>query len=117
MDVQATLSARSWLRRCWLVTVGPKTHVVRYDGRGFAHESIGVDDQVAGRNRSWLWFAPSLDFAIEGLPAKIEVRATLPLHLIPTISSVRLTVAGKVVYGEGEWAPGRFHSERVARLD
>jgi len=91
---------RGWLRR--KIHLGsPIDAVVEYRGRSVGYETVLVNDEVASRPISWVWFIPHFDFAI---PTKSgELAASLDVRVSPwlTIRHMTLYVEGELVYAEG----------------
>jgi hypothetical protein len=98
--MNAKLSRSSRLVREWEFTNGAGLYRLSYDGRGMGYESVVIDGLVVQKKRSWLWYVPRFDFAIDSLPGVIEVRVG-PWF---SIRAIRLKISGQVLFEEGSQA-------------
>jgi len=96
--MRATLIHWSWLCRRLAVELPEGEFVVTYNGRGFGYETVYVDDRVAERATSLLWFVPVFVFPIGRRLGTVEVQVWPWL----TMRSFHLIVDGVILYGEGQ---------------
>jgi hypothetical protein len=74
VTMRACVREQSWLKVVVELECEPGSFLIEYNGRGLGYESVLVNGRLAVRTRSWLWFAPRLEFQLVALPAAIEVR-------------------------------------------
>jgi hypothetical protein len=96
-QMTAKLRKKKWLFREWEVTMPSGDFTVIYSGLGIGHESVRVNGEVAVMTTSWIWFVPTFEFNIAGMPARVDVRVW-PWF---TLRSIRLQIGSEVCYSEG----------------
>lgn len=92
----ANLIERSRLTRKFNVVTNEGLYEVVYDGTGMGYEQIVVNNEIACRTTSYLWYVPKFEFGIGSAPARVEVGISLWLQ----ISRFDLIVAGVNLYSE-----------------
>jgi len=83
--------------RCFAVTTPDGRYVVEYNPRGVGYETVLVDGEVAQSKESKRWFVPQFEFKVGPANALLTVRVW-PWF---AIRSLKLIVAGRVLYTEG----------------
>lgn len=69
---------------------------IAYSGHGLGYESVFVNNELAARSVSKLWFVPEFEFEAGGYSARIKVAVGLTLM----IKRFVLEIDGQEVYAE-----------------
>ena len=69
---------------------------VIYNGQGMGYEEIIVNNKIANRTHSYLWYVPEFEFLVGNLPAKVRVGVSVRMK----IKQFSLTVSDENVYAE-----------------
>ena len=67
-----------------------------YNGEGMGYEEIIIDNKIASRIKSYVWYVPKFEFFIGSLPAKVEVSVSGWLK----ISCFSIIINNETVYTE-----------------
>jgi hypothetical protein len=94
--VSVTLEEKSWLYRAFEVVTTGGVYRVTYNGRGLGYESVTVNEEVAARQVSVMWFVPEFCFSIGSTQAIVKVKVWPWL----AIRSFELIIDGESVYSE-----------------
>lgn len=92
----ANLIEKEWLRRNFNVVTADGVFEVAYDGRGMGYEQVKVNDEVACRKPSYIWYVDKFDFMIGRSKAQVRVKVSLLLQ----ISKFSLLVDDTIIYSE-----------------
>ncbi len=83
------------LRRRLLLARNGREWLLEYSGRGL-RDTVRVNGQPVVRRVAWVWFVPRFSFALDDLPATIEVEIS-PLL---AVRRFELRVDGRLIYLE-----------------
>lgn len=92
----ANLIEKHRLSRKFNVITPEGVFEVIYNGEGMGYEEIIVDNQIASRMKSYLWYVPRFEFFIGSSPAIVEVSVS-NWHKIVHFTVV---IANETVYTE-----------------
>jgi hypothetical protein len=96
MDMTIDCVKKSWLRRIFNVEIDGQTYQLEYYGRGGGYEHVILNGLVVAGGRSWLWYIPHFEFAIEEKLCILKVRVWPWMRL----RSLSIEIDGEIVHTE-----------------
>lgn len=92
----AELIEKRWLLRIVNLITSKGNIKIAYFGRGLGYECVFVNDELASKKESFLWYVPKFSFNFKGMNISVNIR----IYPWLTIRRFWIEVDNKIVYSE-----------------